>query len=276
MRLNVKGQMYKFDFEKMEQRNLSTLETCEMRAPGGMERKERPSLFKMENLTNPLSKGRKSLTENVWKTRPVLVVRVPEGKAGEIIEVPHPQNLGKALDVAVPSDAKTGQPLFVPVPAKHLHKKVGKNVKYGVVGVGGATAGAIGTAVVMNSTGAAVGGGAAAGGAGAVLAAGAPVALGVAAVAGVGLGVGAGVHYATRNPGKAVVIGVLTLGALVAADHIAEVGVAEAAGDLVAGTGDLVEGAGDAVEDGIDAAEDAGDFFDDSLGDAVDFIGDLF
>ena len=57
MRLNVKGHMIKFDFEAMEQRNLSTLEVNEMKAPHDLDRPRKSSIFKMENLLHPRSKG---------------------------------------------------------------------------------------------------------------------------------------------------------------------------------------------------------------------------
>jgi hypothetical protein len=270
MRLNIKGQMYKFDFEKMEQKNLVTLETSEMRPPHDIQRPARSSLFEVENLRHPWSKGRKSLRETVRPQRPVFVVRVPEGGPGSTIRVPHPKKLGKALTVAVPQEAKVGQPLFLPMPRTQVRTKV----KYAA---GGAAAGTTGTAV-----GIAIGqttGGVAAGGALATVGTVAAVSLAGVAVAGVAVAAGVGVHYATRNPGKAVAIGALTIGGLALASHVAEVGVVEAAGDVAEGAGDLFEGAADAVDTGEDLAEaliDTGDWVGDFAEDGVDIISDLF
>lgn len=299
MRLNVRGHMYKFDFEKMQQKNLNTLEVCEMRAPHDLERPVREALFTKENLAAPFSrKVRKSLTEAVAPQRPIFVVRVPKGGPGHIIQVPHPKKLGKAMNVSVPQDAHVGQALFVPVPRTEMMKKL----KYGAGGAAAGAGGAAGAFLAIEATeAAALGGGAAIAGAGGVgaLAAGAgPVVAGGAVVLGVAAAAGAAVHYATKNPGKAVAIGALTIGGLAFVDHVGDVGVVAAAGDLAEGAGDLVAGAGDAVEtaagetmdaaiDGagyaIDAAEDIGvDFTDagewsgDTVGDGVDIILDLF
>jgi len=274
MRLNVKGQMYKFDFEKMEQRNLVTLETSDMRAPHDAQRPTRNSLFDVANLRHPRSRGRKSLQDAVHPQRPVFVVRVPEDGPGSTIRVPHPKKLGKAMAVAVPCEAKVGQPLFLPMPRTQMKTKL----KYAA---GGAAAGTTGAAM-----GVAIGqtaGGAAAGGALATVGTVAAVGLAGVAVAGVVVAAGAGVHYAVRNPGKAAVIGALTVGGLALASHAAEVGVVEAAGDVAEGAGDFVEAAADAAGDGIDIAEDfaedlvdTGDWVGDFADDTVDIIAELF
>merc|ERR1719456_889151 len=169
----------------------------------------------MENLRHPRSRGRKSLHDAARPQRPVFIVRVPEDGPGSTIRVPHPKKLGKALAVAVPCEAKVGQPLFLPMPRTQMKTKL----KYAA---GGAAAGTTGAAV-----GVALGqtaGGAAAGGALATVGTVAAVGLAGVAVAGVAVAAGVGVHYATRNPGKAVVVGAVTIGGLVLADHIADVG----------------------------------------------------
>lgn len=284
MRLNVKGHMYKFDFEKLEQKCLNTLETHELRAPHNTDRPTRSSFFKKENFTSPLTKGRKSFSQSFVRRRPVLVVRVPEGGPGKFIHVPHPQKLGKTLGVGVPKDAQVGQPLFVPVPRKDLSKKV----KYAV----GGTVGGITTAVAVDAIGSgSLAGGTAAAGAGFAGIATGPAILGAVAIGSVALGVGYGVtKYAKRNPAKFVVMGALTLGSLALADHVAEVGVVEATGDVVEGVGDFVDGARDGVEDVIEGVEDATEFAEDvgedvidmsewlgdTVGDGVDIIMDLF
>lgn len=301
MRLNVKGHMYKFDFVKMQQRNLSTLENCEMRAPHDVVRPDRCSpteaakgFFTMENLKSPITKGRQSFSklmkEVSWSSqRPVFVVRVPSDSAGTTLRVPHCKKLGRAMQVAVPNDAKVGQPLYLPVPRTGLKTKA-KYAAYGATG-GAAVSGTTVAAVALGNS--AAGAGAAGAGGAAILAAGYPLIIGGVAVTGVALAAGAGVHYATKNPGKAVAIGALTIAGLAAIDHVAEVGVVEAAGDLVEGAGDLVEGAGDAVagagyvaEEAVEVGEDVGEaiddlldvgeWIDDAAGDGVDIILDLF
>merc|ERR1712194_887273 len=65
--------------------------------------------------------------------------------------------------------------------------------------------------------------------------------------------------------GKAAAIGALTIGGLAFADHAAEVGVHEAAGDLIEGGADMLDGAQDAsrplvdIFDFIDMRESADD-----------------
>jgi len=284
MRLNVRGHMYKFDFEKMEQKNLSTMETLEMRAPHDARRPVRSSIFQVDNLKRPFSKGKKSLRDAVWKQRPVFVVRVPAGSAGTTIRVPHPKKLGKAMAVAVPVEADVGQPLFLPMPRTEMKSKA-------KCAAGGAAVGTVGTAagVAIGDTIGAV----AAGGALASVGGIAALSIGGVVVVGAVVAACAGIHYATRNPVKAVVVGALAIGALSLADHVADVGIVEAAvdvvkggGDLVEGVGDLVEGVGDFAADAIDAGEDMGegweafldgaDWLKDSAEDGVDIVLDLF
>lgn len=279
MRLHVKGNMYKFDFEKMEQKNLNTLDISEMRAPHHAKRPKRSSIFQKENLRHPLSKGRKSIRDQVRPQRPVFVVRVPADSAGTTIRVPHPKKLGKAMPVAVPAEAKVGQPLYLPMPRTQMKTKL----KYGAAGTALGTGGAAVVVAIVETTGITTAGGVAAGGALATVGTVAAVSLGGVAVAGAVVAAGAGVHYAMRNPGKAAVVGALTIGALALADHVADVGVLEAAGDVADGAGDLVEGVADVAEDAIDTCEDAGEFivdagdwFGDVAEDGFDFILDLF
>lgn len=276
MRLNVQGHMYKFDFVKMEQKNLNTLEANEMRAPHNAHRPQKSSIFRKKNLLHPLSKGRQSVRDMVYPQRPVFVVRVPAGSPGTTIQVPHPKKLGKAMTVAVPAEAEVGQPLYLPVPRTQMRSKL----KYAAAGTAvGTTGAAVGVAVV-ETTGvtSASAGGLAAGGALATAGTFAAATLGGVAVAGAVVAAGAGVHYAIRNPRKAAAIGALTIGGLAFIDHAADVGVVEAVGDIAEGVGDIAEGAGDFVEvtvdvaeEAVDAAEDAGDF----ILDAGDWVGDV-
>jgi len=274
MRLNVKGQMYKFDFEKMQQKNLMTLETSEMRAPHDMQRPVRSALFQIENFRHPRKRGRKALQDTLHPQRPVFVVRVPTDSPGCTICVPHPKKLGKTMAVAVPSEAKVGQPLFLPVPRTQIHTKL----KYAAGGAAVGTTGAAAGVAIFETTG-----GVAAGGALATAGTVAAVSLAGVAVAGAVVAAGVGVHYATRNPGKAVAIGAMTIGGLAFVSHAADVGIVEAAGDVVEGTGEFVEGIADVAEDAIDIGEDidealldAGEWIGDFAEDGVDIILDLF
>jgi len=278
MRLNVKGHMYKFDFETMEQRNLNTLETAEMRAPHDLERPVKNPLFRMENLLHPFTKGRQSFKENVTPQRPVYVVRVPAGGPGKTILVPHCKKLGKSLRVAVPAEAKVGQPLFLPVPCTAVKTKL----KYAAGGAAGGGGAVLAGVAAGEATATAVCG---AGGA-AALGAAAPVIAGGVVVAGVAVAAAAGVHYASKNPTKAMVIGALTVAGLAAIDHVRDVGVFEAAGDAAELAGDAVEATGDVAEGARAVAEDVGDeladaadeldWSRDAAEDGVDFILDLF
>lgn len=277
MRLNVRGHMYKFDFKSMVQKNLSTLEASEMRAPHDAERYVRSSCLKMENLRHPRSKGYKALREKVRPQRPVFVVRVPAGGPGNTIRVPHPKKLGKPMVVFVPAEAEVGQALFLPMPRTEIKSKV----KYAAAGTMAGTTGTAAGVVISEGIGGAIAGGAA-------ISVGSALALGLGGVAVVGavVGAGAAVHYATRNPSKAVAIGALTIGGLVLIDHVAEVGVMEATGDVAEGVGDALESAGDFAEGAFDVAEDVGEAFlhgADWLGDvaehgvtAVDIVAELF
>lgn len=279
MRLNVKGQMYKFDLEKMEQINLNTLAVNKLRAPDNAERPQKSSVFLLENLRHPRSKGRKSLQEKIRPQRPVFIVRVPPNGPGTTIRAPHPKKLGKAMPIAVPADAKVGQALYLPMPKTRMKTKV----KYAAGGTALGTTGAAVGIALMEATSITSAGGVAAGGALATVGTVAAVSLGGVAVVGAVVAAGVGVHYATRNPGKAVAIGALAIGALALADHVADTGVVEAASDAAEVAGDVVEGVVDFAEDAADTCEDAGDFIVDAgdwLGDVaedgVDFMLDLF
>jgi len=101
------------------------------------------------------------------------------------------------------------------------------------------------------------------------------------AVAGVVVAAGVGVHYATRNPGKAVAVGALAIGGIALATHIGEVGVAEAAEHIVEGVGDFVEGVAGASSEVVEAGEELTEaFLDDAMADAfldaADRIEDIF
>eukprot|EP00439_Symbiodinium_sp_Y106_P077369 s23_g16.t1 len=48
---------------------------------------------------------------------PTICIKVPEGAAGTIIQVPHPKAKGQFFEVKVPAGARAGQPMLVPVPS---------------------------------------------------------------------------------------------------------------------------------------------------------------
>jgi hypothetical protein len=278
MRLLVKGCLWEFDFEKMKQTNLITLNTHPIRAPHDAQRPERHPLCRIENLRHPSSEGSQALKEAVSPPRPVYVVCVPSRRSGnwvgDTLVVPHPKKLGQTMSVTVPSDAKAGRPLFITMPRTSIKKKI----EYGSCGmVTGGSAVGVGIAVSEAAGGMAAGGAAAVG---CIAATG----VGLAVVGGV-VAAGAAARYAMRNPGKAVAIGALTVGGLACASHVAEVGLVEAVGDVADGIGDAVEGVSEVAEATIDATEyvadaamDAGEWVTgggDDIEAAVDFTVDF-
>eukprot|EP00933_Yihiella_yeosuensis_P001983 TRINITY_DN10325_c0_g1_i1.p1 TRINITY_DN10325_c0_g1~~TRINITY_DN10325_c0_g1_i1.p1 ORF type:complete len:335 (-),score=62.96 TRINITY_DN10325_c0_g1_i1:178-1182(-) len=272
LRMLVKGSMYEFDFETMKMRNLVTVSPQDMKAPFNLDRPA-PTSQACETLRNGLSVGRNG---------PVYALRVPKGSPGTTIRVPHPTKLGKPFPIFVPKEAVVDKPLFVPIPAS---KKKLKYLGYGAGASGAVFVGSeIATGFGIGGVGGAGVAGAAGAGAAGVAAAALPFILGGAAIAGLGA---VAVHYSRRNPMKAAAVGALTIGGLALADHVAEVGVAEAAGDVAEAAGDLVEGVGDAAEFVADRAEDAADalgdlhhgvsdWLDGPGADAVGFVEDLF
>eukprot|EP00419_Tripos_fusus_P073349 CAMPEP_0172900122 /NCGR_PEP_ID=MMETSP1075-20121228/163349_1 /TAXON_ID=2916 /ORGANISM="Ceratium fusus, Strain PA161109" /LENGTH=375 /DNA_ID=CAMNT_0013756241 /DNA_START=65 /DNA_END=1190 /DNA_ORIENTATION=+ len=237
VKMMVGGHMYSFDFRTQKQTNLDTGEVSEMRMPHTALRPQKANQPKWKDNLNKIK-------ENVAPQRSIFIMRVPNKSAGKTVKIPHPRKREKMLPVKVPSKAVDGQLLYVPVPPPGMKKQVACLVGGGA---GAATTGAIVAVCADAAVGEAVVGGAAAVGAGLAglsappVLAGAAVALGTLAVA------GAGVHYATRHPKKAAVVGLLAIGGLAAADHVAEVGVVEAGSDLAAAAGDVVDGAVDAV-----------------------------
>lgn len=237
----VKGHMYLFDFQSMEQTNMQNAVVAKMKAPCDVERPLHPNVCSVGTVMDPLRScgaGRDRL-----QPPSVYVVRLPEQSLGPTVEVPHPKKLGKRMLAAVPKDAKPGQYLFMEVP-----RKVSSKVK---IVVGGA-AGAAVTGIAAGGSG-----GAATGGLGVFAVAGggvaaAALAQGAAVLVALGLSAAA-VGWATQNKGKAVAIGSLTLGGVAFADHVVEVGPLAAAEDVV----DAVRGATGAAGDAIGAAVDA-------------------
>lgn len=205
-------QNYLYDFSKMVQINRDT----------GKERKIRQPLVP----AGPTAKPRK------WKAPlkplvpagPTTVVTVPPGSAGRTIQVPHPRLKGAFISVHVPSSAKPGQAMLVPLPAEATVTTKGTPEPASEKSSGTATPADKGCS----------GGGWSTGG---------KVAAGTAAAVGVF--------------GAAV-------GGAILGEHIAEHGLdatVDAAGDGIVdageATGDFFVDAGEFV---VDAAEDVGDF----------------
>jgi len=251
VRFTVHGTMYKFDFKRMQQKNLTTGDEHEILKPLWLENPEKRLISKLG-------------------PRPVFVVKVPAGSSGTKIQVPHPKQLGKFMPVLVPSDAKAGEHMFVPIPSDWK-----KRVKYTTAGVSG---GSTVTALITGAGGLAGGHAIAAGGVaagGGLLATAGPVVLGGVAVAAAITAGAVAVQAASKHPRKAVLVGAAAVGGLALADHIGEHGVIETAGALADGAGDLVEGVADLAEAGVDAGDDFIDAAED-VGDAAGDIGVFF
>jgi len=93
-RYGLRGQRYECNFAKMTQKNVATGKVREMRAP--------------HKWTAPPAP--------ICKAGPTMCVRVPDGAAGSSIHVPHPKAKDQFITVQVPSRAKVGQSMLVPVP----------------------------------------------------------------------------------------------------------------------------------------------------------------
>lgn len=242
VRFSVQGKAFKFDFKRMEQRDLTTGDVLQIIKPLGLTAPPKPLIPQLG-------------------ARPAFVVRVPaEHGHGKMLKVPHPKKLGKAMRVAVPEGAKAGQIMFVPINSKWK-----KRASY--ISCGAAAGAAITVGVLMND---AVLGAAGAATAALVSTAGgaAPLVLGGLAVA----GAVAAVHVARQHPFKFAVVGATVVGGLAAglaaADYVADHGVLDAAGDLVEGARDAVGGVGEATGAAAEAGWDAGE---EAVGFAEDF-----
>jgi len=248
VRFCVKGQMYKFDFKRMVQKNLLTGETFPMCAPLGLMAPERG-----------------------WFSPPVFVVAVQPGAPGTTIQVQHPKKLGKTLSVAVPKDAQPGIVMYVQVPQSELRTKA----TFAGVGAGAATAVVAGANVV--------GGGGLAGGAAAVAAGiGGPALIGGVLAAGAIAAGAVGVRAAMDNPRKALAACAAAIGGMAVVDHIGEHGLAETVEGAADGAGDLVDGAAAAAEEVLEASLALGDLSEATVdwftadAGSFDVIADLF
>mmetsp|Transcript_36653 Transcript_36653/g.80029 ORF Transcript_36653/g.80029 Transcript_36653/m.80029 type:complete len:243 (+) Transcript_36653:91-819(+) len=93
-RYSLRGQRYECNFAKMTQKNVASGKVREMRAP--------------HKWTAP--------SAPICKAGPTMCVRVPEGAAGTVFHVPHPTAKGQFISVEVPSSARVGQTMLVPIP----------------------------------------------------------------------------------------------------------------------------------------------------------------
>lgn len=215
VKFNLRGQHYTYDFRKMKQINLDTGRDREIRPPHA---------------------GPKPPKQPLLPTGPMVVLKVESNMPGTMITVPDPNNPGSEINVFVPPNAKPGQKMAIPIPAKgesvqivqERQKKHDENSGWstgGKVAVGGA----------------------------------ALVGLGAVGVGGVILGDHlAGGDLAGDLAGLAVDVG-------------EDLG--DAVTDAVDVVGDWVP---DAAEDLGDFAEDAIDWLGDAGEDVGDFIMDLF
>merc|ERR1719188_2932275 len=78
----------------MQQKNLCTQKSRDIRPPQGMRQPPEPLL----------------------PAGPMVVIIVPKNSSGKEIEIDDPNNKGKKIKVNVPQGAKAGQKLAVPVP----------------------------------------------------------------------------------------------------------------------------------------------------------------
>lgn len=101
MRLNGKTEKYEVNFEQMTQKNLVSKGKRKIRPPYGL---KAPEGEVRDADGEPIQPG------------PMICIKVPEGAAGTMIQVPHPKAKGKFFEVRVPADARVGQAMLVPVP----------------------------------------------------------------------------------------------------------------------------------------------------------------
>lgn len=88
------GQAYEYDFGRMKQKNVESGKERDIRAPYGMKPPGKP----------------------IVPSGPTMVVKVPPGGPGTVIQVPHPKNKSLNIAVEVPKTARVGAAMIVPVP----------------------------------------------------------------------------------------------------------------------------------------------------------------
>jgi hypothetical protein len=216
-KFSLRGQKYEYNFKTMKQVNLGTSKERQIRPPPGF----------------------KPPAQALLPSGPMTVITVKPGQAGKTIEIPDPNNKKKKIQVNVPSGAKPGQKMAVPLPAagESAQDAVEKQKKHST-----------GAKLAMGTAGIAAAGGAVLGG----------VILGDHLTGGT-LGVS---EAAADYAGEAV-------------DWVE--GAADAAPGVAEDAVDWAEGAAGDAGDWIEgAAEDAGDWLGDAADDTGDFIMSLF
>merc|ERR1740138_387425 len=93
-KFHLRGQNYEYNFTSMTQNNLGTHKEREIRPPRGFKAPKMPLL----------------------PAGPMTVLTVRPGQPGTTIEIKDPNNKGKTMQVNVPSGAKPGQKMAVPLP----------------------------------------------------------------------------------------------------------------------------------------------------------------
>merc|ERR1712146_356639 len=86
-KLNLRGQSYSYDFQKMAQINRDTRKERAIRPPRKWKAPSKPLV----------------------PAGPTTVINVPAGSPGTTIQVPHPKVRGAFISVNVPASAKAGQ-----------------------------------------------------------------------------------------------------------------------------------------------------------------------
>jgi hypothetical protein len=127
---------YRYDFKKMQQTNVDTGKSREIRRPYGFP---------------PPPKG------SILPTGPMVVTKVLKGQPGRMTTVPDPNNPGQLIDVFVPPQAKVGSKMAIPIPKKgesvaqvqekqrkHAEKQKGKWSTGGKIATAGAALVAVG------------------------------------------------------------------------------------------------------------------------------------
>jgi hypothetical protein len=237
-KFHLRGQNYEYNFKVMKQINLGTKKERQIRPPPGF----------------------KPPAQALLPVGPMTVLTVKPGQAGTTVEIPDPNNKGSMIQVNVPSGAKPGQKMAVPLPApgetvQDVQKKQ--------------TTHSTGAKLAMGTAGIAAVGGLALGG----------VILGDHLTGGT-----LGVSEAAADIGGDAVAGAEGVIAAApgaaedAADWVTGGGAEDAAGDAadwVTGGG-AEAAAGDAADWAATAAEDAGDWLGDAADDTGDFIMSLF
>eukprot|EP00439_Symbiodinium_sp_Y106_P078092 s23_g16.t3 len=109
MFINGKKEKYEVNFKDMTQENLVSGGSREIRAPYRMEAPSHSATLQ----GGPI----RDANDKPMEPGPTICIKVPEGAAGTIIQVPHPKAKGQFFEVKVPAGARAGQPMLVPVPS---------------------------------------------------------------------------------------------------------------------------------------------------------------